>query len=177
MKPMRLLVTEAAAQPPRHVWSRLIFNVRQKMKTTTQNILFGTFAGMLWSLVPGTLSELFTSFGQGVSVILCGALTGMIVTFTVRRLLDGNSKGFGIFVGVLSLPYGAFLFGLIISFAHALIAAIGGPKYRFIEYRFEPFEARLSYALYSSISIFAIVLFPAAIFTTLRVQKLNQNKK
>jgi hypothetical protein len=144
------------------------------MKPTTQNILFGTFAGMLWSLVPGTLSELFTSFGQGVSVVLCGVLTGIIVTFTVRRLFDGSSKRFGIFLGVLSLPYGAFLFGFIISVAHAFIAVIGGPKYRFIEYRFEPFEAGMSYALYSSISIFAVVLFPAAIFTTLRVQKLNQ---
>jgi hypothetical protein len=145
------------------------------MKTITHSIAFGAVAGGIWALVPGTLSELFTSQGQTLSVFTSGILTGIIVTLTLNLILDKRSRRFGIIIGALSLPYGAFVFGIVISLVHQLILSMGGPRYGFVIHKFEPLEAGLTYALYSSISIFALVLFPLAIATTLALQEFNKN--
>jgi hypothetical protein len=149
------------------------------MKPIYRTLTFGALSGIVWSIIPGLLTDLFSSVGESVTIFLAGAITGIAVSFSIRRLLDGNSKQFAILVGCLTLPYGAFLFGLITAFLHIIISEAGGPTYKFAQQDIEPFGEAAAYAIYSCISIFALVLFPLAIGTTLlfRSREINNPKE
>ena len=141
------------------------------MKPTYRVLAFGALSSVAWSVIPGLLTDLFSSARQSVTILLAGSLTGIAVTLSIRRILDGNSKQFAILIGCLTLPYGAFLFGIITALLHMAISSVGGPTYQFAQEPVEPFNAAASYAIYSCISIFALILFPLAIITTLLLRK------
>jgi hypothetical protein len=129
-------------------------------------IVFGTTAGAFWSVVPGGLSELFDSLGESISVVISGMLTGILVSAVLFRPLQHVRITGTLFLGFLSLPVGAFVFGVIISIVQLLINILTGISYRFIEYGFKPLHVGIDYAGFSIVSIFALALIPLAIFTT-----------
>jgi hypothetical protein len=136
------------------------------MKTAFKTVLFGATAGALWSAVPGTLSELFRSTGETLSVIATGVITGVLVSlivWSVFLVLGGRGT---LLLGVISLPLGAFLFGILISAVHVVIKMATGTAYRFAQYNFDPLNAGLNYALGSLLSVFVLGLLPLAVFTT-----------
>jgi hypothetical protein len=82
-----------------------------------------------------------------------------------------------VLLGVLSLPMGAGLFGFVVSWVQWAVMKLTGTHYRFVMqiveapgYVFAPLKAARDYALYSTVSVFALVFIPLAILTTLHLR-------
>jgi hypothetical protein len=140
------------------------------MKTRWRILIFGMISGLLWSLVPGTLGELFASPGETLTVLGAGVLTGVGVSFLLylplARLGRKDPVRSVLIAGILSLPAGAFLFGVVVSSLQLLVHMVTGAKYPFVKYGFEPVETGFFYALLSVASFFVLGCLPLAIFTT-----------
>ena len=89
-------------------------------------------------------------------VIVSGLVSGVLTSLALRAHLAKARKRMTVVVGAVSLPFGAFLFGFLLSVL----------QWVFLARDFSPFSVGFQYALFSMISIFAIVLFPLAILTT-----------
>ena len=82
------------------------------MRIRIQTLTFGIVAGCLWSLVPGTLGELYRSEGQVLTVLLAGVVTGVLTSIALSGLLEKSRRVLTLLLGLLALPLGAFLFGI-----------------------------------------------------------------
>lgn len=143
---------------------------------TTKAILFGGIIGFFWAFVPIYLSELNRDVGESVSVIVSGVLTGMIVSGLLSIILVRNQPVLTLMAGMASLPLGAFVFGVVASFIHLIIQDVTGTSYRFVENEFAPVRLGLQYAVFGSITIFGLMLFPLAIFTTFILEMFINTK-
>jgi len=56
------------------------------MSTRVKVITFGVISGLIWSVVPGTLNDLFRS-NESILVIAAGALTGLVVSLAFKAPL------------------------------------------------------------------------------------------
>lgn len=146
--------------------------------------IWGLIYGAFWSIVPGVLSELLWSPWQAKTVIASGMVTGTIVTFALAPLLRRTSTVKGALLGVLSLPLGAWLFGLAISCLHWIVLKTTGTHFRFVMqideypgYIWAPLDVAWQYAVFSMFTIFAVVLLPLAILTTLHLQRVVQRTR
>ncbi len=139
-----------------------------RMRRLLQLTAFGAASGLVWSLVPLVLSELYQSAGEIVSVLSAGTLTGITVTLILAGPLSLSRRRTAVMVGAASLPLGAFLFGVIVSWVHLGLWHWSGTTYRFVEHRFDPLEAGWTYLVSLSwIPWFAAILFPLAVVTTI----------
>lgn len=141
-------------------------------------LIFGLGYGAIWSLVPGALGDLLRSPLQAATVLGAGMLTGTVVTLALALVLKRLNGWQAAVLGILSLPIGAWVFGLLISCAHWIILQLSGVHLRFVTeieevpgYAWAPFEAAFQYAFFSSFTVFAFALFPLAILTTLHLWK------
>jgi len=145
-------------------------------RTLTSQVKIGAIYGAIWSLVPGILSELLWHPGQAASVVASGIITGVIVTCLVSPLLVRARWWQAVILGMVSLPLGASLFGLIVSSMHWLIFKATGVQLRFVMqtveppgYLFDPVDVAFEYVTHSTTTFFAIGLIPLAILTTLHL--------
>jgi len=132
-------------------------------------LVFGMFSGIVWSLIPGALSEILSPAGQAVTVFLSGAATGVVVSLFLSACLPRVSRKGRIFLAAYSLPVAAFTFGFLITLAHLCVEAVFGVSYRFRTWALgptflTPFLSGYSYASYSI--ILSPVLLPLAFFTS-----------
>lgn len=141
------------------------------MNTFVRLFVFGAASGLVWGVVPLTLSELWQSAGEAVSILFAGALTGVAVTLLLAWPLHQSGRSPAIAIGIASLPLGAFLFGVIASWVHYGLAQRSGVTYRFMRHRFDPLQVGQDYALFASLSWFAIVLIPLAVVTTILLHR------
>jgi hypothetical protein len=141
------------------------------MNTFVRLVFFGTASGLVWGVAPLTLSELWQSSGETTSILLAGALTGVAVTLLLAWPLHRASRWPAIALGVMSLPLGAFLFGVIASWVHYGLAHWLDVTYRFTRHRFDPLQVGEDYALFASLSWFAIALIPLAVATTILLHR------
>jgi len=132
-------------------------------------ITFGATSGVVWSLAPVVLSELLRPPGQMFSVLAAGILTGVVVTLLLAWPLKWCRGWSAAISGAASLPLGAFLFGIIVSWVHYGLAQWPGVQYRFVQYRFAPLDTGMGYALgvFAFFPWITVVLMPLAIGTTL----------
>jgi hypothetical protein len=131
-----------------------------------RTLIFGSVSGALWSFVAGALDNLFDSKGQTITVVVAGLLTGIAVSFILLFPLSRSGRGSRILLGLAALPLGAFVFGILASSIQLIVKTLGGVPYSFVEYGFNPITIGFNYAVYSVISVFALALFPLALFTT-----------
>src|ERR1039458_3913905 len=137
------------------------------MKTRWRILIFGMISGLLWSLVPGTLGELFASPGETLSVLGAGVLTGVGVSFLLylplARLGRRDPVRCVLIASILSLPAGAFLFGVVVSSLQFVVRMVTGANYGFVHDGFAPVETGFVYALFSVASYFVLGVLPLAI--------------
>src|SRR5690349_21518456 len=129
------------------------------MSTPLRVLAFGIVSGLIWSLVPGTLSELFRSPGETATVIVSGMLSGIVTSFALAAALMRCHRLATILFGALSLPLGAFAFGFLLSVVQWLVREFSSTSYRFVGHGFAPFIAGAQYAVFS-ITVFGYVLLP-----------------
>lgn len=143
-------------------------------------LIWGAIYGSLWSLAPGTFSELLTLSrpGETASVILTGSLTGVLVTALLAPVLRRAKRWHAIVLGLLSLPLGAWTFGFLISWCHWGIMKLTGTHYRFVMeiveppgHVFGPLQAAWDYTRFSTASILGLLFIPLAILTTLHLRR------
>jgi hypothetical protein len=131
------------------------------MNVTWKVIIFGVISGLIWSVIAGILCDLFQSNADGVEVVIGGLLTGVIVSLSLKSFLRKVGKGLTLVIGLFSLPFGAFVFGLVFSMLH--------PSGAFVDSHYgisNALQVAVEYAILSVISIFAIFLLPLAVLTT-----------
>lgn len=143
------------------------------MKTPARVILFGLLSGLLWSVVPGTLANLFNSRANVPATLLAGLIAGLVTSLALASVVARFGRVLAVILGLLSLPAGAFIFG----FAFALVARFLPALTRGEQASMEPLKLGSNYALWSVISIFAIGLFPLAVLTTLFLRRVIMGGK
>ena len=133
------------------------------MKMLGRVIAFGFVSGLVWSVVPGILANLFMTTTDVPATVVAGIIAGIATSALLGSLVAKFGRGVAVMLGLLSLPIGSFVFGfalaLIDRFLPALASGTRAPL--------GPWTLGLNYAVLSVISIFAIGLFPLAVFTTL----------
>ena len=140
--------------------------LNRPMNAFIRLIAFGAVSGLVWGVVPLTLTELWQSDGETLSVLLAGVLTGIAVTLLLFWPLHLSSRWRTVAIGATSLPLGAFLFGIIALWIHFGLARWPGVTYQLVQNGFDPLQTGLGYALGSLTPLFAIVLIPLAVVTT-----------
>ena len=101
-----------------------------------------------------------------------GVLAGVLASFALAAALRRCGRGAAILFGALSLPVGAFLFGVLLSLVQWLVREFTGTAYPFVAYEFAPIKTGAQYALLSVISVLAFILFPLAVGTTLLLRRV-----
>ncbi|MCC5847474.1 MAG: hypothetical protein JJU29_05200 [Verrucomicrobia bacterium] len=135
------------------------------MKTKTL-LIVGALFGALWSIVPIIYSGLIRSAEDTVTAVVAGCMTGAILSWVIVKALSPRVRIIWIIVtGALSLPVGAFLFGLTISYIQLGYQKTTGTSLRLVEHQFAPIDLGLAYAIFGSLA-FGFVLIPLAIVTT-----------
>jgi hypothetical protein len=132
------------------------------MSTTAKVITFGIISGLIWSLIPGGLNELFSSVKESGLVLFAGILTGIGVSLVLKIPLARFSRWWTLIIGLISLPLGAFIFGIVFTLLDLVFGDLNGGDYKL----FGAFSVGIEYALVSVISLFAVILFPLAVLTT-----------
>ena len=143
-----------------------------RMSTPFRVLAFGVISGLLWSLIAGVLGELFRSPGESATVIVSGVLSGTLIALALVAPLARFSRGTTILFGVLSLPLGAFVFGVLLSLVQWLVREFGGTAYWYVAHGFAPFTVGVEYAVVSVISVFSFVFFPLAVITTFLLRRV-----
>ena len=125
--------------------------------------MFGLFSGLLWSVVPGTLANLFESQANVPGTLLAGLVAGLVTSLALASVVARFGRVFAIVLGLLSLPLGAFIFGFAFEVIARFFPTLSSGDRTYLQ----PWRLGLNYAMLSVISIFAVGLFPLAVFTTL----------
>jgi hypothetical protein len=133
------------------------------MRTPARVLVFGFVSGLLWSIVPGILGELFSTRADVPATIVAGVVAGVVTSAVLALLVARFDRGLTIVLGLLSLPLGAFVFGFTLALISRLLPSLTSGTRAFID----PWTLGFNYAGLSVISIFAIGLFPLAVVTTL----------
>jgi uncharacterized membrane protein YjgN (DUF898 family) len=90
-------------------------------------------------------------------------LTGVVLSFALKQPLAKAGFWVCFGLGLLALPVGAFAFGVLASLVENLTATLTDITDKFGG---NPFSVGVEYALFSVVSLFAVVLFPLAVLTT-----------
>ncbi|HZM03204.1 MAG TPA: hypothetical protein VFC44_09285 [Candidatus Saccharimonadales bacterium] len=142
------------------------FPIRERVVSVPARILlFGASAGLLWSL-GGGLAEGSLMAGP-TGLLVASGLSGVVVSFALSRPLMKRGRLSVFFLGVVSLPIGAFCFGVFESLI-CLAIPQGHPEaiVAWGDARFLPLTLGAEYAVFSVISAFAVFLIPLSILTT-----------
>jgi hypothetical protein len=130
------------------------------MSTTAKIITFGIVSGLIWSVI-ATGPELLNSVKDFILVLSAGTLTGLAVSLILKVPLTKFGRWWTLVFGLISLPLGAFIFGIVFSILN-LSEWLNGSQYGI-------FNAVLiggDFALISVANLCAVYLFPLAIITT-----------
>ena len=129
------------------------------MSNPTRIVIFGTSSGLVWSLAPGLLGGLFfdSLIPLPLMLVTC-ALIGVFVSLLLALpMLKRRHWSIALPLGVVALPIAGFLFGLFFS----LFQNSGE----------SPLRIGLSFAFYALGPLFAIILVPCSVLTTLLLRK------
>ena len=133
------------------------------MKSCGRVVVFGVTSGLLWSIAPGFLADLFSVSADVPATIVASIIAGVVTTVALAALVARVRRSFAVVLGLASLPFGAFAFGFTI----ALISRFLPNQTSGARVSVEPMSQGLNYAVLSVVSVFALVLFPLAVLTTL----------
>ena len=161
-----------------------ISNVRERLRKGRERwggwrpmdrvLAFGALSGFVWSLVPFVVSKAYDSPLRTAGVFLPGALTGVLISFALWPILRRRGRVTALFFGALSLPAGAFVFGVTQTLMEWGVLSLGmDPQARAV-FEFAPLKVGGVYAVWSVLSVFAYVLFPLAVCTTILLRRVAQ---
>jgi len=133
------------------------------MKALARVLAFGFVSGLLWSIVPGILADLFSTRADVLATIVAGVVSGVVTSAVLAQLVARFGRGLTIVLGLVSLPLGAFIFGFTLALIDRFLPVLTSRTRALTD----PWTLGLNCALLSVYSTFAIGLFPLAVVTTL----------
>lgn len=133
-------------------------------------LIFGLASGLLWSIAPGVLLVYYRSnpLATVLASVAVGICTSTVLSLFLRRMATPGTLA----LGLASLPFGAFLFGLAFSIFRFCIVSIEGHSSSL-----RPFAGALECASLSVSTPYAIVLLPVAAATTLLLKAFVWNRE
>jgi hypothetical protein len=145
------------------------------MKTRARIWIFGTLAGLVWSIIPGILLDMFTSVGEIITILIAGAITGLLVSTALYFPLGKVKSWSGFLLGIFSLPFGAFVFGIFYFIGE--MAKEGIPdSVNYFAPIYAPLYFGITLAFESAIVLYGILFLPA-ILTTILLQRVITSGK
>ncbi len=137
------------------------------MSTTARVITFGAISGPCWSFIAAVLSGLDGPFSLIATIFISGILTGILVSVALKSPLQTYGRWSCFVFGAISLPVGAFVFGVILSVVQLIASKItGSGDFPFVGSNSDPIQTGLMYAILSVVSLFVVGLLPLAVLTT-----------
>lgn len=128
------------------------------MNTLPRIVTFGVISGVVWSLAPGILGDWFSDRADIPGTFIAGILAGVLTAAMLSLLITRFGRTGTLVLGVVSLPVGAFVFGLSLALVSRIAPALTSHVH--------PWSSAMTYAVLSLISVFAVVLIPLALLTT-----------
>ena len=138
------------------------------LRGRTRLALFGAFVGLLWSLVPLALVDLWLPKGQALTIVVTGATVGALLSAALAWPLT-RWPSLTVLWGLFALLIGAFLFGVLISAVQLGIKDVLGTKYRFASGG-TPFHVGLTMVLGLGNYLVGLLLLPLAVWTTYQLK-------
>lgn len=141
-------------------------------------LAWGAGGGVLWSLVPGFLSELLHPPGQAATVVLSGALTGLLLSAGMAPLLVRARRWQVVVLGLVSLPLGAGSFAWFLTWSHLAVLKVTGVHFRGVMeiveppgYIFDPIGSFWWMAEMSLHPMPGLICLPLAILTAIGLRR------
>ena len=138
------------------------------MGTLPRILTFGSLSGLTWLVVPGILAELFISRADVPAVLIAGLVSGVATSIALGAVVTRTGRWLTVMLGLLSLPFGAFVFGFSLALLGKFLPALTSGSRGFPE----PWNLGFTYALLSVVSVFAIGLFPLAVASTFLLKRV-----
>ena len=120
-------------------------------------------SGLLWSVAPGVLANLFSSRADVPAAVVAGIVSGVITSAILGAVVARFGRGLAVGFGLLSLPLGAFVFGFNLALITRFLPALTSGSLAVVE----PWKLGSDYAILSVFTVLAVGLFPLAVVTTL----------
>ena len=133
------------------------------MNTLARILVFGTVSGLLWSVAPGIFYAMFNSRADVPAIVTAGIVSGIVTSAIVALLLIRFNPGMTVVFGLLSLPFGAFIFGFSVVLVAPFFPGFTGVSGAHVE----PWTLGFAFAGLSVFTIASVGLFPLAVCTTL----------
>ena len=136
--------------------------------------VFGLAAGLAWSMAP------FVLYGvRGLDVLpaaaVAGPITGLVMAFSLAKVLPQLGRDGTIAVGLLALPIGAYIFSVVLWNIEFFVAGLthGG-----ISHPGNPIDSG-AHALIGLLYVWPATLLatPAAIWTTFQLRGRMETRK
>jgi hypothetical protein len=129
-------------------------------------VAFGFVSGLVWSLAPGMLTDLFSTRADLTATLIASVIAGVVTSAILAPLVAKFGRAVAVVFGLLSLPLGAFAFGFSLTVINRFLPIPGGTRALG-----DPWDQGFYYALLSVISVFAVGFFPLAVLTTLLLRR------
>jgi len=133
------------------------------MSTLARILIFGSVSGLLWSVAPGVLDDLFSRRADVPATIVASVVSGIITAAVLGAVVTRFGLGPAVGFGLLSLPFGAFVFGFSLALITRFLPALTCGTRAVIE----PWKLGADYVFLSVFTVLAVGLFPLAVVTTL----------
>ena len=137
------------------------------MGTLPRILTFGSLSGLTWSVVPGILDERFSNRADLPAVLIAGLVSGIATSIALGAVVARTGRWLTVVLGLLSLPFGAFVFGFSLALLGKFLPALTSGSRGFPE----PWNLGFTYALLSVVSVFAMGLFPLAVASTFLLKR------
>ena len=139
-------------------------------------VVFGLLFGLLWAALPWATFGRLQSPESVPLAFVSGAVTGVVMAFLIRSLLRGLPRRGTLAIAVLTLPIGAFVYGVVLATIVTVVPQL--LPGRAPAPRGNPLYAGFGAVLYLLMAWpLLIVLVPAAIWTTWQLRALVENRK
>lgn len=131
------------------------------MSPRTRILTFGFLSGLLWSVAPLVLADLFRKGADIPGIVVPGIMAGILVSAILASVVAKTGRGMAFLFGLLSLPAGAFVFGFCLALTNRFLPILNDTPALA-----EPWTLGLFFMVTSVLSVAAIGLFPLAVGTT-----------
>jgi hypothetical protein len=96
---------------------------------TRSLVTFGLLAGASWAVVPWATWGGLQSLRSLPLTLVTGGITGVTMALLLGRLLRGRGPAWTFALGMLALPFAAFVFGALLSSLHFVAGLTTGEPY------------------------------------------------
>jgi hypothetical protein len=134
---------------------------------------FGLVSGLIWSVAPGVLMDGFSTRADVITTLMASVVAGVASSAILAPFVARLGRAVVVVLGLLSLPLGAFAFGFSLTLIYQLLPGLTNGT----RPSDHPLSQGLFFAFLSTVSVFAVGLFPLAVLTTFLLRSFVRSQQ